>query len=59
MNPQVKAKPDDTRERIMDVADGWARLDGGLLVETGGAGIAGLAPPFAPRPAPATAAAER
>ncbi len=46
-------------DRIMDVADGWARLDGGLLAETGGAGIAAIPPAMEPRPAPATAMADR
>jgi ABC-type cobalamin transport system ATPase subunit len=26
-------------ERVMRLADGWARLDGGLLVEAGGSGV--------------------
>ena len=46
-------------DRIMDTADGWARLDGGLLVETGGSGIAAIPPAMVPRPAPATAVADR
>jgi len=46
-------------DRIMDLADGWARLDGGLLVETGGRGIGATAPALAPRTAPATAVADR
>ena len=45
-------------DRIMDLADGWARLDGGLLVETGGRGIGATAPALA-RTAPATAVADR
>lgn len=41
-------------DRIMDKADGWARLEGGLLVETGGTGIEAMAPPLAPQPATTT-----
>lgn len=46
-------------DRIMDMADGWARLEGGLLVETGGTGVQELPPVIEPRPAPATAVADR
>jgi heme exporter protein A len=46
-------------DRIMDVADGWARLDAGLLAETGGAGIAAIPAAVVPGPAPATAMADR
>jgi heme exporter protein A len=46
-------------DRIMDMADGWARLEGGLLVETGGTGVRALPPQGAPAPAPATAMADR
>ena len=31
-------------ERVTRLSDGWARLEGGLLVETGGTGITALAP---------------
>jgi ABC-type multidrug transport system ATPase subunit len=34
-------------ERVTRLADGWARLDAGLLVETGGSGVEADAPdPF-------------
>jgi heme exporter protein A len=46
-------------DRIMDMADGWARLEGGLLAETGGSGIGALAPPLVARPEPATVAVDR
>jgi heme ABC exporter ATP-binding subunit CcmA len=41
-------------ERIMRLADGWARLDGGLLVEAGGDGVSVL--PDEPMGVPAEAA---
>jgi heme exporter protein A len=34
-------------DRILDRADGWARLDGGLLLEVGGSGISATPPPLA------------
>jgi heme exporter protein A len=46
-------------DRIMDLADGWARLDGGLLVETGGAGVEARAPALGTQPAPAAAVSDR
>ena len=46
-------------DRLLRLADGWARLDGGLLVETGGSGIHALPDGSAPRPATATAVADR
>jgi heme exporter protein A len=42
-------------ERVMKLADGWARLDGGLLVEVGGVGVG--AAPLAGSTAAARAAA--
>ncbi len=45
-------------ERVTRLADGWARLDGGLLVEVGGAGIT-AAPAWGPPLAePVTASSE-
>lgn len=46
-------------DRIMDLADGWARLDGGLLVDTGGPGVHALSPAPQARPAPVTAVVDR
>jgi heme exporter protein A len=47
-------------DRILQQVDGWARLDGGLLVEVGGHGVgATLPPPATRRPARAAAAVER
>lgn len=39
-------------ERVMRLADGWARLDGGLLVETGGIGVSAAAAEVPGLPAP-------
>jgi hypothetical protein len=39
-------------ERVTRLADGWARLDGGLLVETGGIGVSAAASPALGLPAP-------
>jgi heme exporter protein A len=48
-------------DRIHDVADGWARLDGGLLVEVGGEGISvpADAPTLAGSSIPSTASVDR
>lgn len=46
-------------DRLLRLADGWARLDGGLLVETGGTGVRELPATARPQPAPATAMADR
>jgi heme exporter protein A len=46
-------------ERITRLADGWARLDAGVVVELGGAGVSVPAPAPAPVAEPATVAAER
>jgi heme exporter protein A len=45
-------------ERVARLADGWARLDGGLLVEIGGSGIAVPASAPAPVTEPATVTAD-
>jgi heme exporter protein A len=39
-------------ERVGRLADGWARLDGGLLAETGGDGVTALAPASLGAPLP-------
>lgn len=46
-------------DRLLRLADGWARLEGGLLVETGGTGVRALPATARPQPAPATAMADR
>ena len=46
-------------DRIIRLADGWARLDGGVVVELGGAGVSAPATLPVPIAEPATAAAER
>jgi ABC-type multidrug transport system ATPase subunit len=43
-------------ERITRLADGWVRLDGGLLVETGGVGVSAVAGGMLGMPAPAAPA---
>jgi heme exporter protein A len=45
--------------RITPLVDGWARLDGGLLVEVGGLGVAGDSRVATPVPAAAGAVANR
>jgi heme exporter protein A len=46
-------------DRITRLADGWARLDAGVVVELGGAGVSVPAAVPAPIAEPVTAAAER
>jgi len=46
-------------DRITRLADGWARLDAGIVVELGGAGVTLPAAAPAPIPEPATVTAER
>jgi heme exporter protein A len=46
-------------ERVTKLADGWARLDGGMLVEVGGEGVSATFPGRSPAPAPVAAATER
>ncbi|HTE65727.1 MAG TPA: heme ABC exporter ATP-binding protein CcmA [Candidatus Binatia bacterium] len=46
-------------ERVMKLADGWARMDGGLLVEAGGQGVSAIPPAALQAPATAAAAVER
>jgi heme exporter protein A len=46
-------------ERVMKLASGWARLDGGLLVEVGGEGISATLPERPPAAARAAAAVDR
>jgi heme exporter protein A len=46
-------------ERVMKLADGWARLDGGLLVEVGGVGVSATIPAGSPGPQRAAAAVDR
>ncbi len=46
-------------ERVTALADGWARLDGGLLLETGGSGVSAGAPLVAGVTLPRPAAADR
>ena len=46
-------------ERVMRLADGWARLDGGLLVEVGGVGVGATIPAGSPAPQRAAAAVDR
>jgi heme exporter protein A len=41
-------------DRVTKLADGWARLDGGLLVETGGSGVTTALPSQAGVPVPVT-----
>jgi ABC-type multidrug transport system ATPase subunit len=37
-------------DRVTRLADGWARLDGGLLLETGGSGVTEMTPATVGRP---------
>jgi heme exporter protein A len=46
-------------DRVMKLADGWARLDGGLLVEAGGQGVSATLPGRSPAPVPVAAAVDR
>jgi ABC-type multidrug transport system ATPase subunit len=46
-------------DRITALADGWARLEGGLLAEIGGSGVSVPAPAPAPVAEPAMLAADR
>jgi heme exporter protein A len=46
-------------ERVMKLADGWARLDGGLLVEVGGVGVSATIPAGSPARQRAAAAVDR
>jgi heme exporter protein A len=46
-------------DRILQLADGWARLDGGLLVEVGGEGVSAALPSPIGRPSRAPAAVQR
>jgi heme exporter protein A len=46
-------------ERVTRLADGWARLDGGLLVEVGGEGVSATLPGRSPSPARVAAATDR
>jgi ABC-type Mn2+/Zn2+ transport system ATPase subunit len=46
-------------ERVVKLADGWARLDGGLLVEVGGEGVSATLPARSPAPARAAAVMDR
>jgi heme exporter protein A len=43
-------------ERVVALADGWARLDGGMLVETGGNGVTPAPPSLIGSPVPAVGA---
>jgi heme exporter protein A len=46
-------------ERVTKLADGWARLDGGLLVEVAGEGVSATFPGRSPAPARVAAAMDR
>ena len=46
-------------ERVVKLADGWARLDGGLLVEVDGEGVSATLPARSPAPARAAAVMDR
>jgi heme exporter protein A len=43
-------------DRVTRLADGWARLDGGLLAETGGSGVAATSPAQVGHPVPVAGA---